>query len=113
MHRIFETVHHEHLDSLVIWARANDYPDGLCPDSGLLLISNRAANWFLAVDYGCDYDDIPGICKPHIEPLEEPRFFSDRDKALEFAFEAIKQVHPELKGVNFSKYEEDEDNSIV
>ncbi|HFI9381260.1 TPA: hypothetical protein ACGSTL_001415 [Vibrio parahaemolyticus] len=56
MHRIFETVHHEHLD---------------------------------------------------------PRFFSDRDKALEFAFEAIKQVHPELKGVNFSKYEEDEDNSIV
>ncbi|MDF4421662.1 hypothetical protein P3447_08565 [Vibrio parahaemolyticus] len=105
MHRLFETVHHEHLDSVVIWARDDEHPDGLCPDSGLLLIKNRTGEWFLGVDYGFDYDGIPGICKPHIEPLEEPQFFSDREKALEFAFEAIKQVHPELINVDLSKYE--------
>ena len=97
-HLEYNTIGHEHLDSLVNWAMG-DYPS-----SGLLLIECEDERFFVGVDFGNDYNLIDGISKPSIEPYVEPNFFNNEQSALEFAMVAIKKVHPELNERNLNEY---------
>lgn len=97
-HRLYNTVSHEHLDSLVNWAR-RDFPS-----SGLNLVECADGRWFVEVDYGDEFDLLDGLSKPHQAPYVEPQFFAERDLALEFAFECIRSVYPDLRGFDLASY---------
>jgi hypothetical protein len=97
-HLKYNTIGHEHLDSVVNWAMG-DYPS-----SGLLLIECEDGRWFIGVDFGDDYNNIDGISKPDIKPYIAPKFFSQEDSAFDFAVIATKKVYPELKDKDFSEY---------
>jgi hypothetical protein len=86
-HRLFNTISHSHLDSLVNWAT------GEYPDSGLLLVECADCRWFVEVDFGNDYNAIGGVSKPKILPYMDPVFFESRKDGEAFAFECIKKIH--------------------
>lgn len=98
-HALFDTNDHEHLDGVIQWATKKEYPD-----SSLNLVGCRDGRWFVEVEFGSAFDAIKGLSKPHIRPYEEPKFFTDDDAARAFAFEAIKQIHPEVADLNLDDY---------
>lgn len=100
-HRRYNTVDHLHLDALVYQATGN------FPNSGLALVECADGRWFVEVDFGVGFDQIEGVSKPKVTPYVEPRFFPDRAGALGFAFESIKQVHPDLRDVDLSALMDD------
>ncbi|MFM0265488.1 hypothetical protein [Paraburkholderia sediminicola] len=102
-HLMYDTNAHEHLDGVIQWATKKGYPY-----SSLNLVGCRDGRWFVEVDFGSDFNAIEGISRPNIAPYVEPRFFGDDDAAREFAFAAVRQVHPELADVDLDAYYDDE-----
>lgn len=102
-HIMYDTVSHEHLDSLVSWAT------GEFPDAGLSLVECADGRWFLEVDHGDAFNSIAGISKPEIAPFVEPTFFKSEEEAQNFAFACIKQVYPELESKDLSEYYSDDE----
>lgn len=105
-HAMYQTIGHQHLDSLVYWAT------GKFPDAGLNLVECRDGRWFVEVDYGVQFDGIEGISRPNVAPYVEPRFFSTEQAVRDFAIACIKQAHPEVADKNlqewFDEYDRDE-----
>ena len=100
-HLMYDTINHEHLDSLVDWAL------GKFPSSGLMLVERSDGRWFVEVDFGHEFDAIDGVSKPKVTPYVEPRFFDREVDAREFAFACIKQVYPALVDRDISEYFKD------
>ncbi|MCG9657616.1 hypothetical protein [Vibrio mediterranei] len=99
-HVVYQTIHHEHLDSLVYWAlNGDDFPS-----SGLNLVECESGKWFVEVDHGTEFDNLEGISKPDVSPFVEPTFFSSEEAARVFAYDCIKTVYPNLKGKNLDDY---------
>lgn len=103
-HVMYQTVNHEHLDSLVYWAKNGDD----FPESGVNLVECESGKWFVEVDHGTEFDNVTGISKHDISPFVEPTFFSNEDAARKFAYDCIKTVYPELKGKDFDEYYEED-----
>lgn len=105
-HAMYQTIGHQHLDSLVHWA------SGEFPDAGLNLVECQDGRWFVEVDHGSRFNHIDGISRPNVSPYVEPRFFGSEHEVREFAIACIKQAHPEVAGKNlqewFDEYDRDE-----
>ncbi|KZX80365.1 hypothetical protein A3715_37725, partial [Oleiphilus sp. HI0009] len=97
-HQMFETVDHQHLDSLVY-----KHTDEL-PESALCLIECADGKFFVEVDFGNEFDSIDGISRPEVKPYQNPYMFSDEKRARAFAIECIKSVHEELAKVDFKSF---------
>jgi len=67
-HEIYNTINHEHLDSLVNWAR------GEFPSSGLVVVECANGKWFVEVEFGHEFDQFDRISKPEVVPFVEPAF---------------------------------------
>lgn len=93
----FNTVNHEHLDTVVLNA-TGDYPG-----SGLLLVECEDGQWFIEVDFGDDYDSIEGIFKPRLS-ADLPSLFDSREAAICFASGAMKQAHPEIGDQDLTEF---------
>lgn len=104
-HERYNTVYHQHLDTLVYWALKGDE----FPDDGLMLVECADGRWFLEVEFGNLFDQIDGISKPALIPFVEPSFFASEDLALEFAYTCLKRAYPELEGRDLSEFFKDED----
>ncbi len=89
-HHAFNTISHQHLDTLVLWA-TGDYPD-----SALNLIECADGRFFVEVDFGDEFDDMQGISRPHLTPYEQPSFFDTRAEGQAFAIRAIQHQFYEL-----------------
>lgn len=100
-HTMFDTVSHNHLDCLVLWAT------GEFPGSGLNLVGCADGRWFVEVDFGDGFPQIAGISHPNIAPYCLPEFFPDELSAREFAFECIRQLYPAAAGKDLHAYYED------
>jgi hypothetical protein len=103
-HSMYKTIHHEHMDGLVYWAR------GEFPDAGLNLVECADGRWFVEVDHGTDFDGVDGVSKPNVAPFVQPRFFIAEIDAREFAYSCIKMVYPDLKDKDLSEYYSDDDD---
>lgn len=103
-HKLYDTINHEHLDSLVSWAT------GEFPNAGLNLVECADGRWFVEVDHGRAFDDIAGVSRPTLTPYTEPAFFQSESEAREFAFTCIKQVYPDLASKDLSEYFSDDDD---
>lgn len=89
--QLFDTVHHEHLDTLSMKV------DGEYPMDGLLLINCSYGKWFVEVEFGDAYNHVEGISRPSLSHnYQHPRFFDDRKQALQLAVETIRIRHPNL-----------------
>lgn len=98
-HEIYNTINHEHLDSLVNWAR------GEFPTSGLVVVEYANGKWFVEVDYGHEFDQCEGISKPEVVPFVEPVFFETEEAARGCAHECIRKVYPELAQKDLSEFD--------
>lgn len=102
-HEIFNTVGHQHLDSLVYWAT------GDFPSAGLNLVECADGRWFVEVDHGDAFNQIDGVSKPQVVPYVAPQFFADEGGAKDFAIACIKQVYPSLHDKDLNKWFEEND----
>lgn len=103
-HKLYDTINHEHLDSLVSWAT------GEFPDAGLNLVECADGRWFVEVDHGRAFDNIAGVSRPILAPYTAPAFFQSEAEAQEFALTCIKQVYPDLANKDLSEYFSDDDD---
>lgn len=97
-HRMYDTIGHEHLDSLVNWAT------GDFPNAGLSVVECADGRWFVEVDHGSAFDTLEGVSRPNVAPYAEPRFFGDEDAAKDFALECIKTIYPVLRDRDLREY---------
>ncbi|EPW5429267.1 hypothetical protein ACWM3R_001402 [Vibrio cholerae] len=102
-HVMYQTIYHEHLDSVVFWAMGAGI-DVDFPESGINLVKCMSGKWFVEVDHGNCFDNLDGLSKPEIAPFIEPTFFNSEDEARDFAYECIKSVYPDLKNKDLNGY---------
>lgn len=102
-HAMYQTIGHQHLDSLVYWAT------GEFPDAGLNLVECQDGRWFVEVDHGNRFNQIDGISRPNIAPYVEPQFFGSEQEARVFAIACIKQAHTEVGNKNLQEWFDDYD----
>jgi hypothetical protein len=100
-HVMFNTVGHQHLDSLVYWAT------GDFPGEGLNLVECADGRWFVEVDHGEGFNAFEGVSRPNVAPYAEPRFFADEMGARAFAIECIQKRYPDLQKRDLNEWFED------
>lgn len=80
------------LDSLLLWAL------GSYPKSSISLAQTTKGEWFVLIKFGDEFNSYPGLFGPLTLEVSEVEFFSSKIEAKGFAYNAIKEVFPELNG---------------